>query len=441
MPKNKDCGSIQRLLNVRNDVIGILDAHGEADEVRTYACFNELLIRELAVCMAGGMEHAGAGIGHVGDDSRQLQVVHKADGHVASALQTEGDDTARTVGHILLRQFIIFVAGQAAIVHPCHFVALLEVFGHLLCVTAMLGHTQVQGLQAEVQQEGVHRALDAAQVAHQLGCGFGDVGHLAESLRVGQAVVGLIGRTQAGELVGMGIPVEVAAVHNAAAYAGGVSVHVFSGRMHHDVGSPFEGAAVDGRGEGIVHDEGHAMRVGDAGKLLNVQHFERGVGDGFAKQSLGIGTEGFADFLFRIVGVDEGHVDAQLLHGHAKEVERAAVDGRRAYEMVARLADVEHGIEVGGLSAGSQHGAYATFQCGNLGGHGVVRGILEAGVEVTAVFQVEEAGHLLARVIFESGALIDREHARLALLGRPSGLYADGFRIQLFGHNSMFVIN
>ena len=97
-----------------------------------------------------------------------------------------------------------------------------------------------------------------------------DVGHLAKVLRVGEPVVRGVGGGEPGELVGMGVPVKVAAVDNSATHCRGMAVHILGGRVSHDVGTPLEGAAVDGRGEGVVHDEGHTVAVGDAGKLLYI---------------------------------------------------------------------------------------------------------------------------------------------------------------------------
>lgn len=37
-------GDFQCLFNVSYDIIHILNAHGEADQVGTYACFNQLLV-------------------------------------------------------------------------------------------------------------------------------------------------------------------------------------------------------------------------------------------------------------------------------------------------------------------------------------------------------------------------------------------------------------
>ena len=93
--------------------------------------------------------------------------------------------------------------------------------------------------------------------------------------------------------------------------------------------------------------------------------------------------------------------------------------------MVASLADVEHGVEVGSLTRGGQYGAYTAFEGCNLGGYSIVGGVLQTGVEVAFLLQVEEVGHLLGIVILERGALVDGEHTRLAILGLPACLYAE----------------
>ena len=75
--------------------------------------------------------------------------------------------------------------------------------------------------------------------------------------------------------------------------------------------------------------------------------------------------------------------------------------------MVACLADVEDSIEIRCLSARCQHGGYTAFEGGYLGCNGIVRRILQTGVEVTAVFEVEQTRHLLAGIVFESCTLIN----------------------------------
>ena len=78
--------------------------------------------------MAGGMQHAGAGISHMGDDGNELQRVHELDSRLARTLQTEGDDTTRTVGQILLCQLVALVAGQSAVVYPGYTIVGLQEF-------------------------------------------------------------------------------------------------------------------------------------------------------------------------------------------------------------------------------------------------------------------------------------------------------------------------
>ena len=223
---------------------------------------------------------------------------------------------------------MIGIVGQTAIVDPRHLVVLAQPLGDALCILAVALHAQVQGFQPEVEQESIHRSLYRTEVAHHLCRGLGDIGHLAEALRVGEPVVRGVGRCQSGELLRMGLPVKVTAIHNDTTHSCSVPVHVLGGRVGHDVGPPLEGAAVDGGGEGVVHDEGHAVAVGDTGKLLNVEHLAAGVRDGLAEEALRVGTEGLLYLLLRSVLVDEGHVDAELLHRHAEEVVCAAIDSR-----------------------------------------------------------------------------------------------------------------
>lgn len=111
--------------------------------------------------------------------------------------------------------------------------------------------------------------------------------------------------------------------------------------------------------------------------------------------------------------------------------------------MVTCLANIEDSVEVGSLTAGSQHGGHTTFEGGNLSGHSVIRRVLQAGIEITAVFQIEKTCHLLAGIVFESCTLIDGQYAWFALLGvhpacthRVSGLNC--FAIMLSGFNDLF---
>ena len=298
----------------------------------------------------------------------------------------------------------------------------------------MLLHAQMQRLESQIQQECVVRRRNAAKVAHELGDELGGIGHLSESLRIGESVIRLIGRAKAWELLGVGIPVEVSTIYDAATHLRGMTVHVFGCRMSDDISSPLERTAVDGRWERVVDDEGHAVTMGDASKLLDVEHTTTGIRDGLAKQSLRVRTEGGFDFFLAGFLVHECAVDAQFLQRHPEEIIGASIDFVGSHEVVASLADVEQSIEVGSLSAGREHSAHTPFESSNLAGHSIVGGILQAGVEIAFFLQIEEVGHLLGVIILERGALIDGEHACLSVFRFPASLHAKRGGFQFFLH-------
>ena len=72
----------------------------------------------------------------------------------------------------------------------------------------------------------------------------------------------------------MGFPIEVSAVYDAAAYTGGMPVHVFSSGVNHDIGSPLKRTTVDRCRECIINNQRHTVTMGNAGEFLNVEHFK-----------------------------------------------------------------------------------------------------------------------------------------------------------------------
>ena len=166
------------------------------------------------------------------------------------------------------------------------------------------------------------------------------------------------------------------------------------------------------------------MAVRNAGKLLDVEHVDARVGYGFAKQHLGVGLESSGYFLLRGVDVDKGGFDAQFAEGDVEQIECSAIDLRAANHMVASLADIENGIEIGCLTRRCEHRCHAAFECGNLCCHCIVGGVLQTGVEISRLFEVEQAAHLLATLIFECSALIYWKYTGFAILWRIAGLNA-----------------
>ena len=166
--------------------------------------------------------------------------------------------------------------------------------------------------------------------------------------------------------------------------------------------------------------------MGHARKTLDVEDRQRGVGDGLAEDRAGGRTEGGLNRVIGGVGIDIGHLDAQLFERDAEEVSGAAVDRPGGDEVVAAAAEVEDRDQRRGLARSGHQRADAAFQRGDLVLDRLGGGVAEPGVEVAGHLQVEEVADKLAAVVFEGRALKDGQHARLAVFRLPAGLDAQG---------------
>jgi len=229
----------------------------------------------------------------------------------------------------------------------------------------------------------------------------------------------------------MGVPVEISAVHDAAAHGQGVAVHIFGGGVGHDIGPPLKGTAVDGRGEGIVHDQRNSVLMGQTGKFFNIQDHQGRVGDGFPEHCLCVWAERLLDLLLRRVRIHQSHVDALFLHGHCKQVGGAAVNGSGAYNMIPGAADIKNGKVIGSLAGGGQHGSHASLQLADFLCHCVVGGVGQSRIKISVLLQIEQTAHLLAAGIFKCSALVNGQHSGLSVAGIPASLDADRFRMMI----------
>ena len=101
--------------------------------------------------------------------------------------------------------------------------------------------------------------------------------------------------------------------------------------------------------------------------------------------------------------------------------------------MIAAGGDIEHGVEVGRLTGGGQHGGSTALQSANLGRNMVAGGILQTGVEVAAGLQIKQLAHSLAGLVAEGGRLNDGDVAGLAVVGAVTRVEAVG-RDLVFTH-------
>ena len=199
--------------------------------------------------------------------------------------------------------------------------------------------------------------------------------------------------------------------------------------MGHDICAELDRTAVDRRGEGIVHDQRHAVAVRQTGKFFNIKHRNGGIGDGLAEHGARVGAERLGELFLGSVLIDKGDVDAHLLHGHAEQVVGAAVDRGGCHDVAAGLTDVEQCEEVGCLSAGGEHRRYAAFERRELCRYEVIGRVLQTGVKIAGCLQIEQLAHIVAGGVFPGRALIDRELSRLAVLRLVARMQTFGFYI------------
>ena len=310
---------LQRLLEIRDDILGILDTDGQTHHVRRDAGFDQLLIGELTMGRGRGMEHAGAGVGDMDDDLRELERFHKAYSALFAALEANRDNAAGAVGHILLRNVVILIGFQPRIIDGLDLVMVLKELGGGLRVGAMARHSQRQCVQTEVKQERVLRRLLRAEVTHEVGTALGDVRRLAELVGIDNAVIGLVGRGEHREIAAC--PVKVAGIDNDAAQRDSVTVHVLGGRMNDDVGAPFKGTAVDRGREGVVHDQRDMMRVSDLSEHFDIDNIQRGIGDGLDEYRLGVGLKHLVKLLGSDHGADKIERDTEITQGLVEKID------------------------------------------------------------------------------------------------------------------------
>ena len=79
----------ESLLYVGYNVVDILYAYRQTYEVGCHSGLAQLFVGELAVCVAGRMEHTGAGVCHMGDYCYEFKPVHEFYGVLACAVKPE----------------------------------------------------------------------------------------------------------------------------------------------------------------------------------------------------------------------------------------------------------------------------------------------------------------------------------------------------------------
>src|SRR5262249_53963915 len=108
----------ERLVEIRDDVVDVLDADGEPDHFRPHAGFLLLLRRHLPVRGRSRVASERFGVAHIDQTLEQLERIVKRLAGLEPADDAEGEQRTGAAVRIFLRQRVIGIVGEAGIVHP-----------------------------------------------------------------------------------------------------------------------------------------------------------------------------------------------------------------------------------------------------------------------------------------------------------------------------------
>src|SRR5262249_57833430 len=97
----------QPLLEIGDDVLLVLEADREADDVGSGASLDFLRVGELTMSGRGRMNDERTRIADICEMGEQPHVGDELEARVVAALEPEGEDGAGALGHVFLREIVV----------------------------------------------------------------------------------------------------------------------------------------------------------------------------------------------------------------------------------------------------------------------------------------------------------------------------------------------
>ncbi|MNC22446.1 hypothetical protein D3C75_704480 [compost metagenome] len=144
-----------------------------------------------------------------------------------------------------------------------------------------------------------------------------------------------------------------------------MAVDVFSGTVHHNIGSQLQRLLQTRAHEGVVNNDGKLMQLAGLGNLLDIKDRQLRVGGCFDIDSFRIGLNRL-EHCRSIRTIDKVALDTEPRCEGSQEVIRAAVHILCYQDMISILQEAKQGNGDGGHSAGNTQGIFAAFQCRDL---------------------------------------------------------------------------
>ena len=285
----------------------------------------------------------GFGVAQVGTERKDLQTVEHMKGTSSGLFGAAGCHIKGKYGtpaavHLAHGQFVLRVAGQAGVMHPCHCRVRLQPMGQLQRQRTLRTHAQAECFQTFEHHPGVEGRQ------HHPGVFL----HREES----------IDHHALGRADGTG--------HDPA-----LPVQELGARMGHDVSAHLDRALQRRRGKAVVHGQPGAGVVGQVGQCGNIADLGEGVGGGFSKQQPRVRPDG---------GFPGGQVglwhrcgfDAEAGKFRTDQLEGGSEHRLRIDHVIARLEQAEahqhdgrHARRRGQAGLGPLHRRQTHFQAGH----------------------------------------------------------------------------
>ena len=146
------------LIQVGDDVLHVLDAYRETDEVFAQVCVGQLFGRKLAVGGRRRVDDERLRIAHVGEQRVELDVVDDRQARLASALHAKDECSAVAVREQAASELVTRIVFQARVAHPAHLGVIVQEARHSERVVGVALHAQREGLEAYADELRGERA-------------------------------------------------------------------------------------------------------------------------------------------------------------------------------------------------------------------------------------------------------------------------------------------
>ena len=357
------------------------------------------------------MNHQALRIRDVCEQGENLQIVDEGKGLLLSALDVEGEDRSAAVREVLLIERVVRVICEGRVVHLLNLRVLLQELDNLQGVLDMALHAERQGLRTLQEQECVERGDCAALIAEQDCTDVGHESRRSRDVRKGCAVVARVRIRDVRELAAL-LPVVAAAVHNDAAERGAVAADELRCGVDHNVRAVLKRANQIGCAEGVIDNKRKAVLVCNLRNRIDVRDIGVRVAEGLNVDRLGVRTN-CALKLRKIVCIDKGGLDPELLQRVRKEVIGAAVDGLLCDNVIARLCECLEGVgNCRRAGCDRECRGAALKRCDSLLKH-ILRGVRKSAVDVAGISQTEAVRRMLRIAEHVGSRLVNRNRSRI----------------------------